>query len=431
MAHSGLWDRVTEQTMPSTAVTHLHLFRHGKPDTGAERRCYGHLDLPLRRRGEEQHAVLAALAREGRRFPRPDGVLSSDLLRCRRLGEALADAWQVPLIVDARLREQHMGDWEGRTWSELTQSDVAGVRAYWTDYASTRPPGGESLADARERVVAALADHWPRMEGGRWAVASHAGVLRIVLCEALGLPLDQGLRFSPLPGSHTWLMMAQAGAVVQLMGERPLGDDAGVASRARKVAVSAAVRPPCLALSGSAGTGKTTLGRALSARFDLPYIPEGMRERIEAGLVLKGLSHDELRELIFALWREWRDRCEEARQAHGGFIADRSPVDFMAFWMHYHFAREDELTVRLFEECRAELATLDRVLVLPHGAIPLVADGVRSTDPWLQRRYQALLEGLVVREVPEGRTAWLPALTAREDRVEWVVDLWTESMRHA
>ena len=36
-----------------------------------------------------------------------------------------------------------------------------------------------------------------------------------------------------------------------------------------------------LALSGSAGTGKTTLGRRLAAETGLPYVPEGMREWLE------------------------------------------------------------------------------------------------------------------------------------------------------
>ena len=44
------------------------------------------------------------------------------------------------------------------------------------------------------------------------------------------------------------------------------------------------MRPPRLGLSGSAGTGKSTLGRALAAALDVPYLPEGMRSRLEAGL---------------------------------------------------------------------------------------------------------------------------------------------------
>ncbi len=427
MAGSGVWDRITEQAMPSTGVTHLHLFRHGKPDTGAERRCYGHLDLPLRPRGVAQHAALARLAAAGTTLPRPDVVLASDLARCRLLGEALADAWQVPLIVDPRLREQHMGAWEGRSWAELTAEDVQGVRAFWTDYATTRPPGGESLEDVQARVAGAMADHWPRMVGGRWALSSHAGVLRVMLCGALGVGLGDALRFSPLPGSHSWLMLAQAGAVLQVMGERPLGDDAGVAAQARAPVAADRDRPPRLALSGSAGTGKSTLARALAAHFGVPYLPEGMCERIEGGLDVHALGHDGLKRLVVELWHEQRARQAAALASHGGFVADRSPIDYAAFWYSYHFAADDDQTRALFDELREAALGLDRVVVLPFGVLPLEADGVRSPSPVVQRRFQALLEGLLLRELPAGKVAWMPALRDLDRRRAWVDDLWTEA----
>ena len=66
-------------------MTSLHLLRHGEVDTGGARLAYGHLDLPLTLKGEAQGEALRRHVLE--RLPRPDGVISSDLSRCRALAE--------------------------------------------------------------------------------------------------------------------------------------------------------------------------------------------------------------------------------------------------------------------------------------------------------------------------------------------------------
>ena len=102
---------------------------------------------------------------------------------------------------------------------------------------------------------------------------------------------------------------------------------------------------PEKAFSGSAGTGKTTLGRRLAAHWDLPFVPEGMRARIEAGLELHRLTESELRDLILELWRERCDNVDQALASTGGFVADRSPMDYLAFWLHYGFAKDRALSL--------------------------------------------------------------------------------------
>jgi hypothetical protein len=55
--------------------------------------------------------------------------------------------------------------------------------------------------------------------------------------------------------------------------------------------------------------------------------------------------------------------------------------------------------------------------------LPLKQDGVRSTNPWLQRRFQATVRGLLEEEVGAPRFAQLPPLTALKERVLWCADL--------
>ena len=180
------------------------------------------------------------------------------------------------------------------------------------------------------------------------------------------------------------------------------------------------MRRPRLAMSGSAGTGKSTLGAALAERLEVPYLREGMRARLERGLVLHDLDHDSLRALILDLWAEQRELEAGAERAHGGFVADRSSLDFAAFWLHYHFHADPERTAAFFDEALGHLDRYDHVVLLPWGALPLVADGVRSSNPWMQRHYQATLEGVAWRALSPPRLLVMPPLTELDERISWV-----------
>ena len=415
------FDRVTRAALPQDEVTHLHLLRHGAVDTGGRRRAYGYTDAPLSDVGVQQGQALVDFA--GTRLPLPAGVLSSDLQRCRAIAEPLAARLGVPLQVLPALREQDRGAWEWQTWEALTLHHEATVRAYWPDYVGTRPPGGESLRDLDVRVGAWWAEALPDLWGKRWVVVGHIGVIRCLLCRLLDHPLDQALRLAPGPGTHTHVLLAASGAVLQVLGERTDGGSSsaevsGVIPGARPLPTD---RPPRVALSGSAGVGKTTLGRALAAAWGVPYLPEGMRTRLEAGLSLHRLTHPELQALVQELWAEQRAAEVQAVQAHGGFVADRSAVDYAAFWLHYGFTSDPAASEAFFAETLGGLTAYDRVLLLPWGVLPLVADGVRSSNPWLQRHYQATLEGLLAREVAPARLLRLPDhLTDLEARLRWV-----------
>ncbi|MCB9764385.1 MAG: histidine phosphatase family protein [Alphaproteobacteria bacterium] len=404
------FDAVTQAALPSAEVTHLHLLRHGEVDTGGRRLAYGHADLPLTAQGEADTRALLGFCLH--HLPRPDGVLSSDLRRCTALAEPLAEALGVPLATAAALREQHMGDWEGAAWEDLTRADPQGIADYWEGYAAVAPPGGESYGDVQRRVDAWWAQSAASLRGRRWLVVTHIGVIRALLCSNLGIPMTQALRWAPARASHTHLLLARAGAVLQALGERPSPPVVG--ARPSKTGLT-------LALSGSAGVGKTTLGRALAGSLGLPFIAEGMRARLEAGLNLHSLTHEALQALILELWAEQRAAEDAAIAQSGGFVADRSSVDFAAFWLYYGFAHLREPTAAFLAETLGHAARYDRVLLLPWGVLPLQADGVRSSNPWVQRHFQAVVEGLLGRELAPGRLLRMPALDGLDARLGWTL----------
>ena len=401
------FDPVTTAELPSRVVTELHLFRHGAVDTGGVRQAYGHLDLALSPLGRAQHLAQAALAAT---LPAPHGVLSSDLQRCVALGQTLAQARGLDLQTFPALREQSMGHWEGRAWGALSEEQPQAIQDYWDDYVGARPPGGESLQDLSERVDSWWQAQWPTLQGGQWWIAGHAGVIRVLLCKLLNHPLDQALRFAPARGSYTHLLLADSGAVVNVLGER--------AARPR-------LREQCqglqVALSGSAGVGKSTLGAALAKDLDLPFIPEGMRKRLEAGLMLHRLSREELRALVHSLWEEQQELEAAAMKGHGGFVSDRGAMDYASFYLHYGFTGPQDGTAAFLQACIDHARRYTRTVVLPWGSLPLVEDGIRSPNPWMQRGFQALVEGMVHRELPAHKVLWLPpAVDELRERVAWI-----------
>ena len=159
---------------------------------------------------------------------------------------------------------------------------------------------------------------------------------------------------------------------------------------------------------------------ALAERLQVPYLEEGFRKRREGGLNLHDLSQAQHRALLIELYD---DAIAEARTADGGFVQDRCPLDFLAFWLHYGFWGEDTESEALYTRVQADLDYYDHLIVLPWGAFDIAADGIRATNRWLQLKYQALFEGLAHRLAPDGKLVWMPLETTNEaERLAYVED---------
>ncbi|MFT7668560.1 MAG: hypothetical protein ACI8X5_001254 [Planctomycetota bacterium] len=171
-----------------------------------------------------------------------------------------------------------------------------------------------------------------------------------------------------------------------------------------------------IALSGSAGTGKTTLGQALAENLGVPYIEEGFRRRVDGGLQMYKLDDHARRELIVELWEEQQELEQSAKS---GFVSDRSCVDFAAFWLHYGLTDAEEETKQFMGRMHSAVSQVDRILLFPWGVLPLLFDGVRSTNPWLQLRYQALLEGLHGMHTPASKLHHIPKSVEFDERLAY------------
>lgn len=163
----------------------IHLVRHGEAVWNAEGKYQGQADSGLTVRGHQQARSASAWLQA---LPRIDGVASSDLPRVRDTAEPFLVATGQEVRIDDRLREIDVGTWAGRTFGDVARDepDVVEAVARGEDL---RRGGGETFAETRRRVCAALDDlaagHEP---GAVLVVFSHGGPIRLATAEALGLP---------------------------------------------------------------------------------------------------------------------------------------------------------------------------------------------------------------------------------------------------
>jgi broad specificity phosphatase PhoE len=170
----------------------LYLVRHGASTGNTPGTLIGHSDHTLSRLGEEQaRAVAARLTRLG-----PMPVYCSDLPRARATADVIARCWGKDatgcgVAADPRLREIHLGDYEGRSWAEFQANDAL-TAALEEDPYVTALPNGESVAQLVERVLSAIDEIVAAGSvGERTAAAcvvSHDGPIRAVINHALGVP---------------------------------------------------------------------------------------------------------------------------------------------------------------------------------------------------------------------------------------------------
>jgi alpha-ribazole phosphatase len=164
-------------------MTRLLLIRHAEPDEDARGRCYGRLDVGLSPTGLASAERLA----ESLRAVELDAVYVSPRLRAVQT----ATAFGASRIVDNRLRELDFGQFEGRTYDEIEREQPEFFQSWMETPTLVRFPGGESYAELRERVSAAVDDIVASNGDRTVALVSHGGVIRAALAVALGLPDDR------------------------------------------------------------------------------------------------------------------------------------------------------------------------------------------------------------------------------------------------
>ena len=138
-------------------------------------------------------------------------VYSSPIARCRQTVAPLAASRSLRVQTVKDLEEADYGTWLGRplrsayklkAWSRLMASP-----------ARFRFPEGETLREVQARAVAAIELLAQQHRNEAIAVGSHADVIRVILANYLGSPLDLIHRINVAPASLSIVELHEAGHV--------------------------------------------------------------------------------------------------------------------------------------------------------------------------------------------------------------------------
>ena len=182
----------------------LVLVRHGQTDYNAEGRMQGHVDSELTARGVAQvRQVAPALAGFD-----PVRLISSDLSRAARSAEEIGLVCGLPVKLDARLRETHLGEWQGLTPEQVEQG-WPGALATWRADPSWAPPGGESRVQVAARarpLVEELDREFADDPPSTVLLCAHGGLITALSCALLNLELPSWTALGGM-GNACWVTL--------------------------------------------------------------------------------------------------------------------------------------------------------------------------------------------------------------------------------
>lgn len=154
----------------------VYLVRHGETDYNRNHRWQGQLDIPLNATGRDQATRLAHHLRD----TAIDACYSSDLSRAYETAQLALQFHDVSIQSEPRLREMHVGIFQGKTRAEL-QVEHPSEYAQWNADDGYAPPDGEARNMLRDRAYAAWLDIISTAPYENIMIVTHGGTLRMML----------------------------------------------------------------------------------------------------------------------------------------------------------------------------------------------------------------------------------------------------------
>lgn len=244
-------------------VSVLYLIRHGETSLSGAKKYIGSLDLPLSEKGllqmKNTSVFIAAhldgledsirsgyladihspaeIASEGapldearKREKGPSAaprrgqlaaVYCSDLSRALKSAEIVAEPHGIRPIISRELRERSFGIWEGMSFLEIKDKYPDEFTSWAKDPVRFSPMGGESTIAVAGRVIPEFELIMERHAGEKIAIVAHGGINRIILCQTLGIPLENIFRIEQDCGAINLLEFWESYPVLKLMNFRP------------------------------------------------------------------------------------------------------------------------------------------------------------------------------------------------------------------
>jgi len=197
-------------------MSRLLLVRHGETELNSAERYWGQSDVKLSALGLRQ----AERLRDRLATEKIDAVYSSDLQRAWATAKTIASRHRQDVITCAELREVNFGKLEGLNFEEISQL-FPEFTTKWKVERSTNLefPGGESLNQLHNRVSNFVGRLKTHKAEETVLVVAHAGVLRSLICQLMGVELRCIYHIRLDLASLSILETYPAGAILTLLND--------------------------------------------------------------------------------------------------------------------------------------------------------------------------------------------------------------------
>ena len=161
------------------SMARLILIRHGETDYNSQNRYCGFSDPPLNNKGIRQVEKLMAKLKN----ISIDKVYSSDLKRAYQTAEIIFK--NKPIEKAKNFREMNFGIFEGLKYEQIVKRYPEIYRKWIDNPAAVGIPQGENIKDLSKRITEELFGIFSCHRGKTIAVVTHAGPIKIILCNML------------------------------------------------------------------------------------------------------------------------------------------------------------------------------------------------------------------------------------------------------
>jgi broad specificity phosphatase PhoE len=207
----------SEKLHPEEAITSLLLIRHGHTEATEAGLLYTDPAAKLTGKGIEQAQAIAKWIPKHN----PHVLIANTAKRVQATADIISGVTGMTPIICQGFDEWRVGEWEGRTYLDIKKHDREIYDAWSKDPITNRPPGGESIEDLCERIRDNLLALIKTHEGKTVAFVTHAGIIRAILVNALGMSVHNFWRLSIPTGSVSRVDFSANFATVHFVSLRP------------------------------------------------------------------------------------------------------------------------------------------------------------------------------------------------------------------
>ncbi|MBU2541163.1 MAG: alpha-ribazole phosphatase [Candidatus Omnitrophica bacterium] len=173
----------------------LILIRHGQTDWNYQKRYTGFTDIGLNKKGKAQARRLS------KKLSKVEihNVYASNMKRTVQFAKIIFK--DKPVKEFSGLREMNFGILEGLTYQEIMKKHSQAYTKWLANPSKHTIPEGENLNNFAKRVRKTLKTLLSDNKNKTIAIFTHAGPIKVILCDILKISLRETWRIEPKSGS--------------------------------------------------------------------------------------------------------------------------------------------------------------------------------------------------------------------------------------